>query len=494
MKSSTILKHWQQALFLLLFATILATGSCAKKPIIDPDEEDPIGKGDIEVTNADINKWILDSMKYWYYWSANIPANVNLNLDPESFFESILKRPDDRFSWIQNNEELRNSLSGVIKTSGIAVAYYQFSNSPTAYASVRYVHKGSPADVAGLKRGDLLIRVNDEPFNVANGVVTNAGILSGNDPFSVTKGVLTNGTIYIGDKVSLTPVENFQESAIHLDTIITTISGKKVGYIFYNRFLQNQAQQLVNVFVKFKSAGITELIIDERYNSGGSVSVAGLLSAMIHKNFNINSPFIMYKFNNNLGQFMYSYGQVFGAANAGVVSSLNLGLDRVFVLATGSSASASELLINNLRPFMGTDNVIHIGKTTRGKDDASITISNSHTKFKGEKDWGIQPIVLKYTNKDGVGEFVNGLNPHYDVGETIPFAPMGSLQDPLIAKAFSIIDPSMSAALNLQMSVQADRQKQLNVKEMEAFNRDLLKPRPLDVTETLIGKKGLQLH
>jgi carboxyl-terminal processing protease len=482
-------KQVRLAALIVFLGGFVGVSSCAKKPVVEPPV-DPDG----EITNADINKWVLDSMGYWYYWNASIPRTVNLNQDPEDFFESLLKRPEDRFSWIQNNEELRNQLSGVIKTTGISVAYYQFSNSPTAYAAIRYVHKNSPAELAGLKRGDILLQVNDQPFNVANGIVTNASILSGSDPYTVTKGVLENGVIRPADKVSLAPVENFQESAIHMDTIITTPMGKKVGYIFYNRFLQNQAQQLVNVFSKFKSAGIDELIIDERYNSGGSVSVAGLLSALIHKGFSINSPFIQYKFNSGLGQFSYTYGQVFGVANQGVVTSLNLGLDRVFILATGSSASASELLINNLRPFMGDNNVIHIGQKTRGKDDASITISNSHKAFSGDKDWGIQPIVLKYTNRDGIGEFVNGLTPLYEVSEGFPFAPMGSFEDPLVGKALSIIDPSMQALYGLKMSTKALAKEEMRVNELESFNRDLTHPRPLDVTEMLKGRPSLKLQ
>lgn len=481
-------RHTYSVAVMALFVLILSAGSCAKKPVVGPDPDpdpDPTG----EVTNADINRWVLDSMKYWYYWNTSIPNSPNLNQSPEAFFESILKRPDDRFSWIQNNEDLRNQLSGVIKTSGLAVAYYLFGNNPNrAFASVRYVLKGSPADQAGVKRGDLFLEVNGNPFTVSDGFVTNAGILSGNDTFTLTKGVLNDGVISEGGTVTLTPVENFQEKAIHLDTVLTTPNGTKVAYLFYNRFLQNQAQDLVNAFNRFKAMGVTELIVDERYNSGGSVSVAGLLSALIHRDFNINSPFIQYKFNNNLGHFYYTYGQVFGAANASVVSANNLGLNRVFILATGSSASASELLINNLFPFLGEANVIHIGATTRGKDDASITISNSSSRFKDEYDWGIQPIVLKYTNSLGVGDFVNGLVPKYEERESVPFAPMGSFEDPLIGRALTIIDPSLQAVYGKTMSIQRSLDASLNIRQLEQFNNDLGNPRPLDVTETLKGK------
>lgn len=474
--------------FILVGAVILS--SCETK---DPEPEpNPTG----EVTNEEINSWVLDSMQFYYYWNDQIPSKTNLNMNaaPETFFESILNRPSDRFSWMMNAEELEKSMSGIIKTSGLGISYFLIGNT-NAGITVRYVHKGSPADLAGIKRGDLFIRVNGEALLVEDGYVVNAGAVSGNETFTLTKGILNGNVISPGEEVSLTPVEDFQEEAIHMDQIITTPNGTKVAYLFYNRFLGEQAQELIDAFTRFKTAGVTELIIDERYNGGGSVSVAALLSALIHKDFSINSSFIQYKFNSNFRDVTYNYGQLFGSANAGLVSATNLGLSRVFVLATGSSASASELLINNLRPFLGESNVIHIGKTTRGKDDASISIYNSSPRFKDRKehDWGLQPIVLKYTDRDGVGGFVNGLTPQYDVAETIPFAPMGSGEDPLIGKALSIIDPSLQALYNLKMGTAREMGRLYNLDHLSEMNNQLSNPRPLDVTESLKGIP-LKLH
>src|SRR5690606_22645901 len=144
------------------------------------------------------------------------PNNPNLNQSPQAFFESILNRPDDRFSWIQNNEDLRNQLSGVIKTSGLGLGRFGIGDT-NAGATVRYVHKGSPAEQAGIKRGDLFIRVNGTAFGLINGnSVTNAAAVFGNDTFTLTRGVLNGTVISAGGEVTLTPVENFQEKAIHM--------------------------------------------------------------------------------------------------------------------------------------------------------------------------------------------------------------------------------------------------------------------------------------
>lgn len=487
--SKPFYKPFRFSAFAGLVCALLVVAGCEKDPSAKPDPTE-------EVTFADINQWVVDSMRYYYYWNSSIPQdrNLNFNAHPEDFFETLLQRPQDRFSWIQNNEELRNDLSGIIRTSGLGVSFFRIGDDH-AGVTVRFVHKGSPADLAGIKRGDLFIRVNGQLLTRSGNSVQNADALFGNEPFSLTYGILSGSSITVGDDVSLTPVEGFQEKAIHLDSVIVTPNGTKVGYLFYNRFLQAQAQELVDAFGKLKAAGVTELIIDERYNSGGSVGIAALLASLIHIDFNINMPFIQYVFNSNLRNATLTYADLYGAANAQLVTNRNLGLNRVYVLATGSSASASELLINNLRAIMGPTNVIHIGTPTVGKDDASLTISNSSPRFSGENDWGIQPIVLKYKNRDGEGDFVDGLRPTHVVEESVPFAPMGSGTDPLIAKALSLIDPTLQAIYNRQMGVGRAREDQYDIGLLNEYNRSIEQPRPLDVTNTLgSNKKPLELR
>jgi len=463
------------AFFIALFTSVSFFISCKKMP--GRDQVNP------EIENADINQWILDTMRYYYYWTQSIPKDnrLDMNLSPDDFFNSLLNKPTDRFSWIQQAEDLKNELNGVIKTSGIEVGFFSIGENG-AGISVKYVLEGSPADALGVKRGDIFTRVNGIALTTKNGYVQGYEPLFGNDTFTLTKGILSEDIISEGETITLTPVEGYQEKAIQMEDIIRTDNGTKVAYLFYNRFL-NQPQELVDAFVRFKEAGVTELIIDERYNGGGSVDIAALLSAMIHQGFDINSPFIQFDFNDHFRDETLTYADLFGEVNEPLVSSVNLGLNRVFILATENSASASELLINNLKPFLS---VVHIGGTTYGKDAGSITFENSSPKFAGANDWGIQPIVLKYKNKDGGGDFVTGLVPDHVVKETVPFAPMGSSSDPLIGKALGIIDPSMQTTAQRQMrTVDGRRSPATALSLLEKANRDLFNPRPLDVTELL---------
>ncbi|HWK99355.1 MAG TPA: S41 family peptidase [Parapedobacter sp.] len=472
---------------IVLFTALLIVSSCEKK---DPTPE-PQG----DVTNAEINRWILDTMDYYYYWNDKIPneGSLNLNSNPEDFFESLLNLPTDRFSWIQNATELKEQSSGIIKTTGLGISFIS-NEQGQVVLGVRYVHKGSPADLQGVKRGDMFIGINGEDWKVSGSSITNAAPLFGNDTFTLQECVFENDALTRGKTISLTPVEAFQENAILLDSIITTSSGTKVAYLFYNRFLGNQLQELVDAFVKFKEANVTELIVDERYNGGGHVVAASLLSALIHKNFNIASPFIHYDMNNHFKDVTETYGEQFGYDNEELVTQVNLGLSRVFVLATENSASASELLINNLKPFLGGSNVIHIGSITVGKDEFSSAFESSSPRLKAndDTDWGIQPIIGKYKNADLEGDFEAGLRPQYAVRESnYPYAPMGSSEDRLIARALSIIDPSMTAQLSKQMSLQP---RHTGARELKEVNDKLLKPyRPLEVTP-LPKRKPIKLH
>src|SRR5690606_23347214 len=133
------------------------------------------------------------------------------------------------------------------------------------------------------------------------------------------------------------------------------------------------------------------------------------------------------------------------------------------IIATNYSASASELVINNLRPFLSDADVIHIGETTVGKNEGSITIVDERKPRQIE--WGIQPIVVKLANKAGFGDYPDGLDPQYEIDEWayIPWAPIGSMDDPLLAKAISLIDPSAQLSTSKSMNIKSRTARSLQV-------------------------------
>ncbi len=442
-------------LFAGLAMSLIISNSCRK----DKDKE-------TEVVTT--NKWILDTMRIDYYWNREIPNNSSLNFNRSSdvFFKTLLSGKD-RFSWIQNAKELKDDLSGVIKTSGMEIGIALAENGNDAIASVRFIHPGTPAATAGIKRGDLFTKVNGTLLTVnSSGSVPAINPVFGNNTFTISLVKYESGTLVADRDVSLTPIEGYQEQAIIKDSVYTTISGKKVAYLFYNRFLRSQRIELVDVFSKFKNAGVQELILDLRYNGGGDITTSALLSALIYKNFSLQDVFLQFLLNSNFRDEELRFNDLLlheddqlGPLFVNSINQHRLGLDRVFILATGASASASELVINGLNPLMGTANVIHIGTTTYGKNAASYTIEVNPFNDKSRIEWGLQPIFALLANKDGFGDYSNGFTPatSNEVREwqSLPWKPLGDTQDPLIARALSLIDPALpAAAMRMSRTVQ----------------------------------------
>jgi hypothetical protein len=219
-------------------------------------------------------------------------------------------------------------------------------------------------------------------------------------------------------------------------------NGKKTGYLAYFLCAEKDDATLLQSMQKLKNEGVSECIIDLRYNPGGSVASATKLAAMLPASFNPNSTFITYRGNKHGGTIKQTFQQAIafsGNASGKNMSDLqarNLGLSRVFILTSPATASAAELLTHNLAPYT---TVIRIGETTVGKDEASFTIEDKQSPRQVE--WLLAPIVYKIADAAGIGEYSTGLVPHHLVIETsrLPLSPMGQPGDLPVDKALTLI-------------------------------------------------------
>jgi carboxyl-terminal processing protease len=421
---------------LVLIATAGLLISC-RETTIDPAATDA-------TPEREVNEWVLSNMKTWYYWNDKLPAAPNFSLAPSPFFESLLYRfdatlrPDgDRFSWIQESaDELKASLSGESKSTGMEFRIVRYtSGSDDLFGIVTYTQPNSPAASAGFKRGDYFTRVNGQKLTVANYFNL---LYTGEGQKTFTVGTLNDaGQIVDGTLTrDITPT-TIQANPVYFDTLITNGS-KRIGYVVYHQFIpgpngstvKTYDQQLDNIFANFKSAGVNELIIDFRYNRGGYVSSARNLASLIARGVTANDIFSIKEYNKIITpQLEKEYGKDF-FADKFMTKSQNVGsnLNRVFILTSASTASASELLINGLKPYMG---VVVVGLRTTGKNVGSITISDDKKKIK----WGIQPIVSKSFNSQRQSDYTNGFKPDFEKSEGSRLYAYGDARDPLLGEA-----------------------------------------------------------
>jgi len=392
------------------------------------------------VTSATVNNWIHQTMSNYYLWSTKMPAlsTTNVNIDPMNYFTSILYDygNTDRFSWIDSSSSnLINQLNGVNKILGMKINAFLVDNAkPDGDIAlvIAYVLKGSPAEKGGIKRGDIILKVDGQTVTSKN-----YSTILQNETLTLSFGTFSNNTFSAIDKtLKLTKVE-LQTNPILIDTVINW-SGKKVGYFSYTQFLTSFDDSLRAIFARYKSKGVNELIVDFRYNGGGYVSSSNLLTNLIVKNIGARVNNVMNKKVYNAIYTEYLTKQ--NDKNAFVTNfqneANNIGnLSRVFILTSNNTASASELVINNLKPFM---EVILVGEHTYGKNVGSFTITDDKNRW----NYGLQPITFKIANSLDQSEYgtVNGFTPNYQVVDNVlPYKLLGDPSETLLNAALNVI-------------------------------------------------------
>jgi C-terminal processing protease CtpA/Prc len=411
-----------------------------------------------------VNTWIKNTLQDYYYWNDKLPTNSDRTLDPEEYFNSILywydpvTAPDgDRFSWIEKDyTKLISSLNGVVSNEiGFDMSlYYKDDAHNDLIGQINYVKKGTPAETAGIKRGMLFDKVNGTVLTLSNYgsllTITKSDVTIGFvEPNYDDQGKVVSYTNM--DAITLQTVSNYAENPVFLDTVIS-ISGHKVGYFVYHFFAPDDGSKdnlydldMNAAFGRFKNAGITDMVLDLRYNSGGRTTSAQLLASELVPDLSDTKLFVFYRYNTELNSYFnasdlrtYFTTKVMdeNRVTIGTVNNVgNLIGGKLYVLTGPYTASASEQVINGLKPFM---NVVIIGDTTYGKNVASRTFyDEGHTD---KNKWGMQPIIAKYFNSLGKSDFTAGFPPNFVVRDGgLNMRDFGDLNEPLLNKALNDI-------------------------------------------------------
>ena len=429
---------------LLYISALLLVFSACKKTVEPINGFNYNSNTGSTTSDSAANVFIYGAMKDYYLWADQMPSlsSTAINIKPIDYFYTLLYGYDtiDRFSWMDTSAtNLTNQLNGINTVLGIKYsAFYADLSQNNVVFSISYVLKGSAAEAAGLKRGDFIYKVDGKQITVSN----YQSILQ-NQTLSLELATYANNVFTgTGKTISITKT-TLQTNPILKDTVVEW-GGKKVGYLTYIQFLNSFDDSLRAVFTRFKnykSTGIDELVLDLRFNGGGYVVSSDLLTSLIVKDLPSKVGTVMNKkvYNNaytavlkketNSDQYFFTNFKS---------ESANLGkLNRVFILTSPGTASASELVINNLKPFM---DVILVGEHTYGKNVGSFTITDSKQRW----TFGLQPITFKTVNSKDESNYgtVNGFTPDYVLKDNvIPFKPLGDPSETYLGKALSIISP-----------------------------------------------------
>ena len=451
-----------------LVALVLITFSCKKND--DPGNSPNPGASTAE-------ELLMDSVylysKEVYFWNDLIPAYGQFN--PRQYKTSteinsaknvmlaIRKvQPRDRYSFVTTIEESDAIQSGNNKDYGFFVKAASVDVAApfdSIYWFVSYVYDQSTAGTAGIKRGWIVNKING--VRVA---YDQAGSNTLNNTFF---GTMTSASFEFikPDKTVVTAILNkssFTANSVLHKQVINS-GGKKVGYLVFNQFFGASSRaELTNAFTDFESQGIDELVVDLRYNPGGSTETQDALANRIAPISANNKKMYSYQFNSQLQQGNFPLlKKKAGFQNVSFAESSNsvdyekagtLNLSRIFFIVSGSSASASELLINNLRPYM---DVKLIGDTTYGKPVGFFPIEISN--------YAIYPISFRTINSAGNADYYSG------------FAPDKLTTDEVSKDWGDVTEPSLAAALNF-ISTGAFRASEDRSLKLRMDAQQMLKP------------------
>ncbi|MBS9525121.1 carboxyl-terminal protease [Litoribacter alkaliphilus] len=364
-----------------------------------PEVDDP------QMMEDRVKTALFRSMQEWYFWNDKLPQGTNPTQfsSNEDLLSSIIHAPLDRWSYLTTPDAFTRAFTGQNAGHGFG---WGFDENEHLY--LLFVYKEAPAGKDNWQRGWRVLEVNGKPISSYKQSNGSYNFQLGPNETGITntfKFLLPDGTEVVK---TLGKAEYQSNSVLHRSVV--SLDGKNIGYWVYNSFRATagttpassvEVDQTLNYFI---SQNVDELVLDLRYNGGGSVGVTEqILNYLVPSHANGQTMYT-----NTLNNSKSSQNSSKKFEKKG-----NLNLNRLIVLTSRSSASASELLINCLTPYM---EVVLIGANTYGKPVGSFPLS-SYNKTLKDNNVELVPITFASANANGRAEYFDGFPVDFQVAD-----------------------------------------------------------------------------
>ena len=298
--------------------------------------------------------WLRDYMNDQYFWFNQQGAPNEAASSMSEYLTSLTYKPTDRYSYAQSTTQFTQFFTEGRRTGyGYSLV---FADAAQTVLKLRLVEPLSPVAAAGLQRGDTVVAIDGfSPAQITSGSLAAVSTVGVARSFVVSKpnGATLSFSVNSAD---------FALSPVLASNVMTAPNNAKVGYLAYQEFIGSSNAALGNAINNFRAAGVSEVVLDLRYNGGGSTSVARNLASMLGGPELDGRLFAQYRYNSkNTGN---NFNQLFTASTSVLPAAPLSGLSRVFVITSPNTASASELVFNSLKPFKG---IVTVGGTSFGK-------------------------------------------------------------------------------------------------------------------------------
>lgn len=371
-----------------------------------------------DCTVLEQNQFILRAMQEYYLWNDRLPMADPASYDTPQAFLNALTVPEDIFSYLTTQAE-EDAYFGAGQYAGIGFE----SRQSAGEVRLQDVYEGSPADLGGLKRGDSILTVDGRAI---------ADILA-EEGFTASLGPPEAGvTVELGWR----DVDGNEFSAVFTKTVVTippvsslTVldsAAGAVGYLNFRGFVEPADAALNEAFAELRAAGISELVVDLRYNSGGLLTIAQVLANLIGGEITQNQ--VLFTLEYNADKAYLNETRFFrDTVNA-------VDMQRVVFITTASTASASEIVINGLMPFL---DVVLVGDTTFGKPVGQLGFRFC--------DRVLRAVSFRTVNAVGNTDFFDGFAPDCQAADDIDHV-FGDAAEASLAEAIHYLETGACTA------------------------------------------------